>query len=474
MGEDTVPYTLTRVAGENVGTYTINAAASNANYTITVVPATLTIAPKPVTVSANEIGKTYGDEEPELTATVTGAVEGDTINYTVSREEGENAGTYTITVAPGENPNYIVTVEGADFTIAPKPVTVSANAAGKTYGDEKPELTATVTGAVEGDTINYTVSREEGENAGTYTITVTPGENPNYTVTVEGAGFTIEPKPITVSANAASKTYGDEEPELTATVTGAVEGDTINYTVSREEGNNAGTYTITVTPGENPNYIVTVESADFTVSQKAITLTADDKTKVYGDADEALTATAEGLAEGDTLNYTLARAAGENAGEYEITITLGDNPNYIVTPDNGTYEITPRPVTVTADSKTKVAGTADEPLTATVTGTLEGETVNYLLVRAAGEEAGDYEITVTPGENLNYMVTAVNGVYTITAAEAPETTIPSYSLVIHYWTEDGPAAADFRATYPEGTSFNLSREGRLYSGSAACDRCDTG
>ena len=82
------------------------------------------------------------------------------------------------------------------------------------------------------------------------------------------------------------------EPELTATVTGAVEGDTINYTVSREEGNNAGTYTITVTPGENPNYTVTVESADFTVSQKAITLTADDKTKVYGDADEALTATA--------------------------------------------------------------------------------------------------------------------------------------------------------------------------------------
>ena len=99
---------------------------------------------------------------------------------------------------------------------------------------------------------------------------------------------------------------------------------------------------------------------------------------------------------------------------------------------------------------------ADEPLTATVTGTLEGETVNYLLVRAAGEEAGEYEITVTPGENPNYTVTAVNGVYTITAAEEPETVIPSYSLVIHYWAEDGPAAADFRATYPEGTSFNVA------------------
>ena len=98
--------------------------------------------------------------------------------------------------------------------------------------------------------------------------------------------LTIGQKAVTVRANAASKTYGETDPELTAIVTGAVEGETINYTVRRAEGENAGTYTITVTPGDNPNYAVAVEGATFTINKKAVTLAADNKSKVYGSEDE--------------------------------------------------------------------------------------------------------------------------------------------------------------------------------------------
>ena len=75
----------------------------------------------------------------------------------------------------------------------PKPVTVTANDASKTYGQADPTLTATVTGLVGSDTVNYTISREAGEDAGTYTITPT-GEaaQGNYTVRFAPGTFTIE------------------------------------------------------------------------------------------------------------------------------------------------------------------------------------------------------------------------------------------------------------------------------------------
>ncbi|MBR6237190.1 MAG: hypothetical protein IKR16_05560 [Firmicutes bacterium] len=58
--------------------------------------------------------------DPELTVVIDGAVEGDTINYTISREEGQEVGEYPITVVAGENPNYDVTVVGGTFTILPE------------------------------------------------------------------------------------------------------------------------------------------------------------------------------------------------------------------------------------------------------------------------------------------------------------------------------------------------------------------
>jgi hypothetical protein len=59
---------------------------------------------------------------------------------------------------------------------------------------------------------------------------VTLGANPNYSV-VSTNGICVTQKVLlTVIADGKSKVYGDENPALTAVVTGAVNGDTINYT----------------------------------------------------------------------------------------------------------------------------------------------------------------------------------------------------------------------------------------------------
>ncbi|MDI5888818.1 MBG domain-containing protein, partial [Flavobacterium yafengii] len=203
-------------------------------------PATLTVTPKVlnVTVVADDQTKVYGDLNPALTAVVSGAVNGDTINYTLATTATQfsNVGAYPIAVTLGANPNYTVVATDATLTVSPKVlnVTVVADDQTKVYGDLNPALTAVVSGAVNGDTINYTLATTATQfsNVGAYPIAVTLGANPNYTVVATDATLTVSPKVlnVTVVADDQTKVYGDLNPALTAIVSGAVNGDTINYT----------------------------------------------------------------------------------------------------------------------------------------------------------------------------------------------------------------------------------------------------
>ena len=399
----------------DAGNYVVKATiAATANYNGGEATAEFTIAKKAASVTAANKSKTYGAADPALTATVEGTVGTDIINYTLSRAEGNNVGEYTITVNLGDNPNYDVTTTNAKLTIGKKAATVTADNKSKTYGDADPTLTAVVEGIVGTDTINYTLSRAEGNNVGEYAITVTLGENPNYDVTVTNAKLTIGKKAATVTAANKSKTYGAADPALTAAVEGTVGTDTINYTLSRAEGNNVGEYAITVTLGENPNYEVAVTGAKLTIGKKAATVTANNKAKTYGEADPALTATVEGTVGTDIINYTLSRAKGNNVGEYAITVTLGENPNYEVTATNGSFTINKKTVTVKADNRSKTYGDADPALTYTASGLVGGDTLTGSLARAAGENAGTYAITQgTLAVGANYSLSFTGATLTI-------------------------------------------------------------
>ena len=89
----------------------------------------------------------------------------------------------------------------------------------------------------------------------------------------------------------------------------------------------------------------------------------------------------------------------------------------------GTEEltITPKPVTVTANSYNKAYGATDPEFTAIVEGTLGRDTVNYKLNRETGEDVGTYKIlAIGDAAQGNYSVTYYPGTLTITAATRPE------------------------------------------------------
>ncbi|MBP5254150.1 MAG: hypothetical protein J6Z23_02040, partial [Lachnospiraceae bacterium] len=72
------------------------------------------------TVRADDLEKTEGEKDPELTAKVTGLLDGDTLEYTLRRETGETPGKYAITVTAKEKPNYTVMTEDGTLTIRAK------------------------------------------------------------------------------------------------------------------------------------------------------------------------------------------------------------------------------------------------------------------------------------------------------------------------------------------------------------------
>src|SRR5207248_2199894 len=157
-------------------------------------------------------------------------------------------------------------------------------------------------------------------DAGSFPITVTLGLNPNYSVVKTDGSLAITAKAATVTANNKSKTYGDENPALDAAVTGTVNGDLLNYSLATTatQFSDAGSFPITVTLGLNPNYSVVKTDGTLAVSAKAATVTANNKSKTYGDENPALDAAVTGTVNGVLLHDALPTTATQfsDAGSF--------------------------------------------------------------------------------------------------------------------------------------------------------------
>ena len=79
----------------------------------------------------------------------------------------------------------------------------------------------------------------------------------------------ITKKVVEVVANAASKTEGEADPELTYTVSGLLEGDSLTGALSRVAGEAAGTYDIELgTLAASANYEINYTKAQLTINEK--------------------------------------------------------------------------------------------------------------------------------------------------------------------------------------------------------------
>ena len=229
---------------------------------------------------------------------------------------------------------------------------VTANDLTKVYGETGATLTYTATGLVGTDELTGSLTRTTGENVAEYVITQnTAFANSNYTISFTDGKYTITPKAITVSASDLTKIYGEVDPTLAYAITAGskVGSDDLGVNLIRVAGESVktGGYIISNNGALNSNYDVTFNAGTLTITPKAITVSADNLSKVYGETDAALSYTANGLINSDTLSGSLKRAAGKDVAEYVITQdTTLSNSNYIVAFTNGKYTITPKSLSI--------------------------------------------------------------------------------------------------------------------------------
>ena len=215
--------------------------------------ATVTHVPNPtITLTIPDGGYIYDktEKEPEVSLK-NGETPISSSEYEVSYTDNINAGTATVTISDAEGGDYIV-YGSTTFTIAPKALTVTADAKSKGYGDTDPELTYTATELVEGDVLEGTLSRAEGENVGTYAVSQGTLANSNYSINFTGADLTITPKSLGTGGAPAEN------------ITIDVDNDGNNYIVTVKQGE------ITLIQGTDYTWTGSGDEFEYTVTVTGI------------------------------------------------------------------------------------------------------------------------------------------------------------------------------------------------------------
>jgi len=402
--------TVSALTGEKAGNYKLPNENTHA----------FTITPAALTITANNNTITYGDAPAGNGVTYSGfigtedeSVLGGSLDYDFSYSQYDDAGnTYTITPKGLTSLNYDISFVAGTLTVNPKALTITANAMSKTYGDTDPVLTYTSVGLVNDDDITGELSREAGEDVGTYAITqgeLTAGVN--YIITYTGASFTITPKPLTITADSDTKAYdGTALTKNGFTYEGLLPSDHIdNVTVTGSQiivgtSDNVPSAAVIKDPVNvdvTANYEITYINGTLTVTKKALSITADAKSKAYGNDDPALTYTSDGLVGTDAITGTLSRVAGEDVGTYAIlqnTVTAGDN--YEISFTSANLTITKVGLTITANNHTITYGAEPAGDGVTCEGFVKNDTYSSL----GGELAYDYSYTQYDDVGNNYTI----------------------------------------------------------------------
>ncbi|MCK9389601.1 MAG: YDG domain-containing protein [Sulfuritalea sp.] len=450
-------------SGTNAGTYATVASGTDGNYNLSFVNGSLAITPAPLTVTANAASKTYdglaysggnGVGYSGFANNETGAVLGGSLSYGGGSQGAKNAGSYAITPSGLTSGNYTITFNNGSLTVTPAPLTVSTGDVIKTYdGTTGAAGLATVSGgALYGtDSLNGGSFAFTDKNAGIGNksvtvsgVTVNDGNGGNnYTVSyASNTSSTINKAPLTISANGDARVYdgnaysGGNGVSYSSFVSGensSVLGGGPVYGGTAQGAVNAGAYAITPSGITSGNYAITFADGALTISPAGLTLLgvgADNKTKIYGNDDPALTwqLASGALVPGDSITGNLTRDTGENAGDYAIRQgSLTGGSNYVISFANGMLTITPRNLTVSTANVTKTydGTTAANGSVITTAGSLVGsDSLSGGAFVFAGPGAGSNKtvtvsgVTVNDGNHgANYALTyAANTASTITTA----------------------------------------------------------
>ncbi len=371
--------TTTATASSHVAgsPYTITAGgAVDSNYSITYVAGSLTVTTAALSITAANKSKVYGAALPTLTATYSGFVNGDTsaslttqptLTTTATASSHVSGSPYTITASGAVDSDYSITYVAGSLNVTTAPLVITATNQTKVYGAALPALTATYSGFVNGDTsanlttqptLTTTATASSHVSGSPYTITASGAADADYSITYAAGSLTVTTAPLVITANNQTKAYGVALPTLTASYTGFINGDTsaslttqptLTTTATASSHVSGSPYSITATGAVDSDYSITYTAGTLTVTPVGLTITAANKTKVYGAALPALTATYSGFVNGDTsaslttqptLTTTATASSHVSGSPYTITASGAVDADYSISYVAGSLTVT--------------------------------------------------------------------------------------------------------------------------------------
>ena len=298
-----------------------------------------------------------------------------------------------------------------------------------------------------GKAVSVTGINVTGTDAGNYTFNTTAATSANIT-----------PATLTYTGTAAGQSYGNGNTTFSGSVGGFVNGETLlsattgsaAFASGTTATNNVGSYAINGSglTANNGNYTFVQaagNSTALTINPAALTVTASNAGKTYGQTPTLTAFTSSGLKNGETIGSATESSTGTAAtasvagGPYAITASAATGgsfsaSNYTISYVNGQLTVTPASLTVTANNQVKVFDSADPTLTYTNSVLASGDTISSVLsgslTRASGVNAGLYNITQgSLASNSNYSMTYVPGTLKIVplvlVQSSPSTTTAS-------------------------------------------------
>jgi hypothetical protein len=241
-----------------------------------------------ITVDADPLSKIYGSSDPSLTyQVVSGNLGSANFTGTLNRKAGENVGSYVIGEGSLSLPGlYHINFVDSSLTIKPATLTETATATSRLYGSANPTFSGSISGFVNGDTLDsattgtlvFGTSATSASNVGSYAINGSGLSAANYVI-VQASGnasaLTIAPASLTIQADDKSRTAGQGNPALTATISGLVNGDGtgvvsgLDLTTSATTSSAAGTFPIVPNGASASNYVIQYVNGVLTVTPQS-------------------------------------------------------------------------------------------------------------------------------------------------------------------------------------------------------------
>jgi hypothetical protein len=420
-----------------------------------------------------DCGTTAYTVQTSGTGVTKAVVSGNTLYYTTAVQDAACTATITVTVTMQNyaDTNIVLTVNLTDKN----PVTISGlTAQNGTYnGNEQPGYTGTPVFSdnwsgtptytyYSGSTATGTPLQNAPTGAGEYTLRVAiPDTDPTYTGHTD-IHFTISKAVFEEPGGflyADSRTYNGETRDALGVSAMIYSGYHYEYSTTGENGpysetcpqvrNVSDSKTIWVKISD-PNYETAYQSYDVAITPAPLTISdvaATGRTYDGTTTVELTGGTLNGVVDGDTVGFTLGSgiAANKNAGTQNvttsITLTGKDSNNYNLTQPTVTVNISKATLTITAENKTIITGSALPAYTVTYTGFAAGDTKESVIATDAAaacptadkDKAGTYTITVSgaalnTGYDVNYNLVFVPGTLTVsdkTAADVTLTGVPT-------------------------------------------------